>query len=229
MELYFWSTVAPILEYLIFCFAIYFVFGILGKRKFWAFIPTLNVYMLYKCYQHRVYKRNWGIAILIWLGILLIMLLFITAYSTNFPPGIAQILLNKNIIYIAMFVIFVNYIFDIILIYPLLYNRKLKIIFFSVFSAIQLDVQYQLYIYANNIITLNINGINININISNIIPYYEISTIIIFFIVSLFFYFKVRKNNSKVVTLLDYKNMYYVDYNEEIKNRKYQLLDQSNN
>lgn len=115
-----------ILTYLLTSIFCVFIFAIYDVERGQAFIPVYNVYKVYKLYNGRVYQRKWHEFYLAYivLGSLFIFIFGLFASAPIISDRSETTYLIILIISMLVAVVF-NVLFDILLLYPLMYNKNM--------------------------------------------------------------------------------------------------------
>ena len=213
-----------IIMYLLFSILLMYIFQIIGKNSFLAFIPLYSMYIALKFFKGRIYYRNWGIFYVIG-TILVIPVIYIIVgiiteyhksqsvqYSSNPWAGFGEFMTG---IFFKLFFINLILIIGNMLVYlPIIKDRLWVCVLFVVWNIYYLFkfVIYMIIEPGNFLVFYIIYIINILMNL-----------FFIFYIANI--YKKLQLENKTIVSEIDYDKYPRPEIKRMIRSRKYNLFE----
>ena len=213
-----------IIMYLLFSILLMYIFQIIGKNSFLAFIPLYSMYIALKFFKGRIYYRNWGIFYVIG-TILVIPVIYIIVgiiteyhksqsvqYSSNPWAGFGEFMTG---IFLMFFFINLILIIGNMLVYlPIIKDRLWVCVLFVVWNIYYLFkfVIYMIIEPGNFLVFYIIYIINILMNL-----------FFIFYIANV--YKKLQLENKTIVSEIDYDKYPRSEIKRMIRSRNYNLFE----
>lgn len=213
-----------IIMYLLFSILLMYIFQIIGKNSFLAFIPLYSMYIALKFFKGRIYYRNWGIFYVIG-TILVIPVIYIIVgiiteyhksqsvqYSSNPWAGFGEFMTG---IFFKLFFINLILIIGNMLVYlPIIKDRLWVCVLFVVWNIYYLFkfVIYMIIEPGNFLVFYIIYIINILMNL-----------FFIFYIANI--YKKLQLENKTIVSEIDYDKYPRSEIKRMIRSRNYNLFE----
>ena len=213
-----------IIMYLLFSILLMYIFQIIGKNSFLAFIPLYSMYIALKFFKGRIYYRNWGIFYVIG-TILVIPVIYIIVgiiteyhksqsvqYSSNPWAGFGEFMTG---IFLMFFFINLILIIGNMLVYlPIIKDRLWVCVLFVVWNIYYLFkfVIYMIIEPGNFLVFYIIYIINILMNL-----------FFIFYIANI--YKKLQLENKTIVSEIDYDKYPRSEIKRMIRSRNYNLFE----
>ena len=213
-----------IIMYLLFSILLMYIFQIIGKNSFLAFIPLYSMYIALKFFKGRIYYRNWGIFYIIG-TILVIPVIYIIVgiiteyhksqsvqYSSNPWAGFGEFM--TGIFLIFFFINLILIIGNMLVYLPIIKDRLWVCVLFVVWNIYYLFkfVIYMIIEPGNFLVFYTIYIINILMNL-----------FFIFYIANL--YKKLQLENKTIVSEIDYDKYPRSEIKRIIRSRKYNLFE----
>ena len=213
-----------IIMYLLFSILLMYIFQIIGKNSFLAFIPLYSMYIALKFFKGRIYYRNWGmfyvIGTILVIPVIYIIVGIITEYhksqsvqySSNPWAGFGEFMTG---IFLMFFFINLILIIGNMLVYlPIIKDRLWVCVLFVVWNIYYLFkfVIYMIIEPGNFLVFYIIYIINILMNL-----------FFIFYIANV--YKKLQLENKTIVSEIDYDKYPRSEIKRMIRSRNYNLFE----
>ena len=213
-----------IIMYLLFSILLMYIFQIIGKNSFLAFIPLYSMYIALKFFKGRIYYRNWGmfyvIGTILVIPVIYIIVGIITEYhksqsvqySSNPWAGFGEFMIG---IFLMFFFINLILIIGNMLVYlPIIKDRLWVCVLFVVWNIYYLFkfVIYMIIEPGNFLVFYIIYIINILMNL-----------FFIFYIANI--YKKLQLDNKTIVSEIDYDKYPRSEIKRMIRSRNYNLFE----
>ena len=213
-----------IIMYLLFSILLMYIFQIIGKNSFLAFIPLYSMYIALKFFKGRIYYRNWGIFYVIG-TILVIPVIYIIVgiiteyhksqsvqYSSNPWAGFGEFM--TGIFFMFFFINLILIIGNMLVYLPIIKDRLWVCVLFVVWNIYYLFkfVIYMIIEPGNFLVFYIIYIINILMNL-----------FFIFYIANL--YKKLQLENKTIVSEIDYDKYPRPEIKRMIRSRNYNLFE----
>ena len=213
-----------IIMYLLFSILLMYIFQIIGKNSFLAFIPLYSMYIALKFFKGRIYYRNWGIFYVIG-TILVIPVIYIIVgiiteyhksqsvqYSSNPWAGFGEFM--TGIFFMLFFINLILIIGNMLVYLPIIKDRLWVCVLFVIWNIYYLFkfVIYMVIAPGNFLVIYIIYGINCVLNI-----------FFIFYIANL--YKKLQLENKTIVSEIDYDKYPRPEIKRMIRSRNYNLFE----
>ena len=213
-----------IIMYLLFSILLMYIFQIIGKNSFLAFIPLYSMYIALKFFKGRIYYRNWGIFYVIG-TILVIPVIYIIVgiiteyhksqsvqYSSNPWAGFGEFM--TGIFFMFFFINLILIIGNMLVYLPIIKDRLWVCVLFVVWNIYYLFkfVIYMIIEPGNFLVFYIIYIINILMNL-----------FFIFYIANI--YKKLQLENKTIVSEIDYDKYPRPEIKRMIRSRKYNLFE----
>ena len=213
-----------IIMYLLFSILLMYIFKIIGKNSFLAFIPLYSMYIALKFFKGRIYYRNWGIFYVIG-TILVIPVIYIIVgiiteyhksqsvqYSSNPWAGFGEFM--TGIFLIFFFINLILIIGNMLVYLPIIKDRLWVCVLFVVWNIYYLFkfVIYMIIEPGNFLVFYIIYIINILMNL-----------FFIFYISHV--YKKLQLENKTIVSEIDYDKYPRSEIKRMIRSRNYNLFE----
>ena len=213
-----------IIMYLLFSILLMYIFQIIGKNSFLAFIPLYSMYIALKFFKGRIYYRNWGmfyvIGTILVIPVIYIIVGIITEYhksqsvqySSNPWAGFGEFMTG---IFLMFFFINLILIIGNMLVYlPIIKDRLWICVLFVIWNIYYLFkfVIYMIIEPGNFLVFYTIYIINILMNL-----------FFIFYIANI--YKKLQLENKTIVSEIDYDKYPRSEIKRMIRSRKYNLFE----
>ena len=213
-----------IIMYLLFSILLMYIFQIIGKNSFLAFIPLYSMYITLKFLKGRIYYRNWGIFYVIG-TILVIPVIYIIVgiiteyhksqsvqYSSNPWAGFGEFM--TGIFFMFFFINLILIIGNMLVYLPIIKDRIWMCVLFVIWNIYYLFkfVIYMVIGSGDLLVFCIIYSISCVINI-----YF------IFYIANL--YKKLQIENKTIVSEIDYDKHPRLEIKRIIRSRKYNLFE----
>ena len=213
-----------IIMYLLFSILLMYIFQIIGKNSFLAFIPLYSMYIALKFFKGRIYYRNWGIFYVIG-TILVIPVIYIIVgiiteyhksqsvqYSSNPWAGFGEFM--TGIFFMFFFINLILIIGNMLVYLPIIKDRLWVCVLFVIWNIYYLFkfVIYMVIAPGNFLVIYIIYGINCVLNI-----------FFIFYIANL--YKKLQLENKTIVSEIDYDKYPRSEIKRMIRSRNYNLFE----
>ena len=213
-----------IIMYLLFSILLMYIFQIIGKNSFLAFIPLYSMYIALKFFKGRIYYRNWGIFYVIG-TILVIPVIYIIVgiiteyhksqsvqYSSNPWAGFGEFM--TGIFFMLFFINLILIIGNMLVYLPIIKDRLWVCVLFVVWNIYYLFkfVIYMIIEPGNFLVFYIIYIINILMNL-----------FFIFYIANI--YKKLQLENKTIVSEIDYDKYPRPEIKRMIRSRKYNLFE----
>ena len=213
-----------IIMYLLFSILLMYIFQIIGKNSFLAFIPLYSMYIALKFFKGRIYYRNWGmfyvIGTILVIPVIYIIVGIITEYhksqsvqySSNPWAGFAELMTG---IFLMFFFINLILIIGNMLVYlPIIKDRLWICVLFVIWNIYYLFkfVIYMIIEPGNFLVFYTIYIINILMNL-----------FFIFYIANI--YKKLQLENKTIVSEIDYDKYPRSEIKRMIRSRNYNLFE----
>ena len=213
-----------IIMYLLFSILLMYIFQIIGKNSFLAFIPLYSMYIALKFFKGRIYYRNWGmfyvIGTILVIPVIYIIVGIITEYhksqsvqySSNPWAGFGEFM--TGIFFMFFFINLILIIGNMLVYLPIIKDRLWVCVLFVIWNIYYLFkfVIYMVIGSGNFLVFYIIYGISCVINI-----YF------IFYIANL--YKKLQLENKTIVSEIDYDKYPRPEIKRIIRSRKYNLFE----
>ena len=213
-----------IIMYLLFSILLMYIFQIIGKNSFLAFIPLYSMYIALKFFKGRIYYRNWGIFYVIG-TILVIPVIYIIVgiiteyhksqsvqYSSNPWAGFGEFM--TGIFFMFFFINLILIIGNMLVYLPIIKDRLWVCVLFVVWNIYYLFkfVIYMIIEPGNFLVFYTIYIINILMNL-----------FFIFYIANI--YKKLQLENKIIVSEIDYDKYPRSEIKKMIRSRNYNLFE----
>ena len=213
-----------IIMYLLFSILLMYIFQIIGKNSFLAFIPLYSMYIALKFFKGRIYYRNWGmfyvIGTILVIPVIYIIVGIITEYhksqsvqySSNPWAGFGEFMTG---IFLMFFFINLILIIGNMLVYlPIIKDRLWICVLFVIWNIYYLFkfVIYMIIEPGNFLVFYTIYIINILMNL-----------FFIFYIANV--YKKLQLENKTIVSEIDYDKYPRSEIKRMIRSRNYNLFE----
>ena len=213
-----------IIMYLLFSILLMYIFQIIGKNSFLAFIPLYSMYIALKFFKGRIYYRNWGIFYVIG-TILVIPVIYIIVgiiteyhksqsvqYSSNPWAGFGEFM--TGIFFMLFFINLILIIGNMLVYLPIIKDRLWVCVLFVVWNIYYLFkfVIYMIIEPGNFLVFYTIYIINILMNL-----------FFIFYIANI--YKKLQLENKIIVSEIDYDKYPRSEIKRMIRSRNYNLFE----
>ena len=213
-----------IIMYLLFSILLMYIFQIIGKNSFLAFIPLYSMYIALKFFKGRIYYRNWEIFYVIG-TILVIPVIYIIVgiiteyhksqsvqYSSNPWAGFGEFM--TGIFFMFFFINLILIIGNMLVYLPIIKDRLWVCVLFVIWNIYYLFkfVIYMVIAPGNFLVIYIIYGINCVLNI-----------FFIFYIANL--YKKLQLENKTIVSEIDYDKYPRPEIKRMIRSRNYNLFE----
>ena len=213
-----------IIMYLLFSILLMYIFQIIGKNSFLAFIPLYSMYIALKFFKGRIYYRNWGIFYVIG-TILVIPVIYIIVgiiteyhksqsaqYSSNPWAGFGEFM--TGIFFMFFFINLILIIGNMLVYLPIIKDRLWVCVLFVVWNIYYLFkfVIYMIIEPGNFLVFYIIYIINILMNL-----------FFIFYIANI--YKKLQLENKTIVSEIDYDKYPRPEIKRMIRSRNYNLFE----
>ena len=213
-----------IIMYLLFSILLMYIFQIIGKNSFLAFIPLYSMYIALKFFKGRIYYRNWGmfyvIGTILVIPIIYIIVGIITEYhksqsvqySSNPWAGFGEFM--TGIFFMFFFINLILIIGNMLVYLPIIKDRLWVCVLFVVWNIYYLFkfVIYMVIAPGNFLVIYIIYGINCVLNL-----------FFIFYIANI--YKKLQLENKRIVSEIDYDKYPRSEIKRMIRSRKYNLFE----
>ena len=213
-----------IIMYLLFSILLMYIFQIIGKNSFLAFIPLYSMYIALKFFKGRIYYRNWGmfyvIGTILVIPVIYIIVGIITEYhksqsvqySSNPWAGFGEFM--TGIFFMFFFINLILIIGNMLVYLPIIKDRLWVCVLFVVWNIYYLFkfVIYMIIEPGNFLVFYIIYIINILMNL-----------FFIFYIANV--YKKLQLENKTIVSEIDYDKYPRSEIKRMIRSRKYNLFE----
>lgn len=213
-----------IIMYLLFSILLMYIFQIIGKNSFLAFIPLYSMYIALKFFKGRIYYRNWGmfyvIGTILVIPVIYILIVFITEYhkaqsaqySSSAWAGFGELM--TGIFFMFFFINLILIIGNMLVYLPIIKDRLWVCVLFVVWNIYYLFkfVIYMIIEPGNFLVFYIIYIINILMNL-----------FFIFYIANI--YKKLQLENKTIVSEIDYDKYPRSEVKRMIRSRKYNLFE----
>ena len=213
-----------IIMYLLFSILLMYIFQIIGKNSFLAFIPLYSMYIALKFFKGRIYYRNWGmfyvIGTILVIPVIYILIVFITEYhkaqsaqySSSAWAGFGELM--TGIFFMFFFINLILIIGNMLVYLPIIKDRLWVCVLFVVWNIYYLFkfVIYMIIEPGNFLVFYIIYIINILMNL-----------FFIFYITNI--YKKLQLENKTIVSEIDYDKYPRPEIKRIIRSRKYNLFE----
>ena len=213
-----------IIMYLLFSILLMYIFQIIGKNSFLAFIPLYSMYIALKFFKGRIYYRNWGmfyvIGTILVIPIIYIIVGIITEYhksqsvqySSNPWAGFGEFM--TGIFFMFFFINLILIIGNMLVYLPIIKDRLWVCVLFVVWNIYYLFkfVIYMIIEPGNFLVFYTIYIINILMNL-----------FFIFYIANI--YKKLQLENKTIVSEIDYDKYPRSEIKRMIRSRNYNLFE----
>ena len=213
-----------IIMYLLFSILLMYIFQIIGKNSFLAFIPLYSMYIALKFFKGRIYYRNWGIFYVIGtilvIPVTYIIVVIITEYhksqsvqySSNPWAGFGEFM--TGIFFMLFFINLILIIGNMLVYLPIIKDRLWVCVLFVVWNIYYLFkfVIYMIIEPGNFLVFYIIYIINILMNL-----------FFIFYIANI--YKKLQLENKIIVSEIDYDKYPRSEIKKMIRSRNYNLFE----
>ena len=213
-----------IIMYLLFSILLMYIFQIIGKNSFLAFIPLYSMYIALKFFKGRIYYRNWGmfyvIGTILVIPVIYILIVFITEYhkaqsaqySSSAWAGFGELM--TGIFFMFFFINLILIIGNMLVYLPIIKDRLWVCVLFVVWNIYYLFkfVIYMIIEPGNFLVFYIIYIINILMNL-----------FFIFYITNI--YKKLQLENKTIVSEIDYDKYPRSEIKRIIRSRKYNLFE----
>ena len=213
-----------IIMYLLFSILLMYIFQIIGKNSFLAFIPLYSMYIALKFLKGRIYYRNWGmfyvIGTILVIPVIYIIVGIITEYhksqsvqySSSAWAGFGELM--TGIFFMFFFINLILIIGNMLVYLPIIKDRLWVCVLFVIWNIYYLFkfVIYMVIAPGNFLVIYIIYGINCVLNI-----------FFIFYIANL--YKKLQLENKTIVSEIDYDKYPRPEIKRMIRSRKYNLFE----
>ena len=197
-----------IIMYLLFSILLMYIFQIIGKNSFLAFIPLYSMYIALKFFKGRIYYRNWGIFYVIG-TILVIPVIYIIVgiiteyhksqsvqYSSNPWAGFGEFM--TGIFFMLFFINLILIIGNMLVYLPIIKDRLWVCVLFVVWNI------YYLFKFVIYMII-------------------EPGNFLVFYIANI--YKKLQLENKTIVSEIDYDKYPRSEIKRMIRSRNYNLFE----
>mgnify|MGYP000984899174 FL=1 len=213
-----------IIMYLLFSILLMYIFQIIGKNSFLAFIPLYSMYIALKFFKGRIYYRNWGmfyvIGTILVIPVIYIIVGIITEYhksqsvqySSNPWAGFGEFM--TGIFFMFFFINLILIIGNMLVYLPIIKDRLWVCVLFVIWNIYYL-FKFAIYMViapGNFLVIYIIYGINCVLNI-----------FLIFYIANI--YKKLQLENKTIVSEIDYDKYPRSEIKRMIRSRKYNLFE----
>ncbi len=213
-----------IIMYLLFSILLMYIFQIIGKNSFLAFIPLYSMYIALKFFKGRIYYRNWGmfyvIGTILVMPVIYILVGVITEYhksqsvqySSNPWAGFGEFM--TGIFFMFFFINLILIIGNMLVYLPIIKDRLWVCVLFVVWNIYYLFkfVIYMIIEPGNFLVFYIIYIINILMNL-----------FFIFYIANI--YKKLQLENKTIVSEIDYDKYPRPEIKRMIRSRNYNLFE----
>ncbi len=213
-----------IIMYLLFSILLMYIFQIIGKNSFLAFIPLYSMYIALKFFKGRIYYRNWGmfyvIGTILVMPVIYILVGVITEYhksqsvqySSNPWAGFGEFM--TGIFFMFFFINLILIIGNMLVYLPIIKDRLWVCVLFVVWNIYYLFkfVIYMIIEPGNFLVFYIIYIINILMNL-----------FFIFYIANI--YKKLQLENKTIVSEIDYDKYPRPEIKRIIRSRNYNLFE----
>lgn len=213
-----------IIMYLLFSILLMYIFQIIGKNSFLAFIPLYSMYIALKFFKGRIYYRNWGmfyvIGTILVIPVIYILVGIITEYhksqsvqySSNPWAGFGEFM--TGIFFMFFFINLILIIGNMLVYLPIIKDRLWVCVLFVVWNIYYLFkfVIYMIIEPGNFLVFYIIYIINILMNL-----------FFIFYIANI--YKKLQLENKTIVFEIDYDKYPRSEIKRMIRSRNYNLFE----
>lgn len=213
-----------IIMYLLFSILLMYIFQIMGKNSFLAFIPLYSMYIALKFLKGRIYYRNWGmfyvIGTILVIPVIYIIVGIITEYhksqsvqySSSAWAGFGELM--TGIFFMFFFINLILIIGNMLVYLPIIKDRLWVCVLFVVWNIYYLFkfVIYMIIEPGNFLVFYIIYIINILMNL-----------FFIFYIANI--YKKLQLENKTIVSEIDYDKYPRPEIKRMIRSRKYNLFE----
>ena len=213
-----------IIMYLLFSILLMYIFQIIGKNSFLAFIPLYSMYIALKFFKGRIYYRNWGmfyvIGTILVIPVIYIIVGIITEYhksqsvqySSNPWAGFGEFM--TGIFFMFFFINLILIIGNMLVYLPIIKDRLWVCVLFVVWNIYYLFkfVIYMIIEPGNFLVFYIIYIINILMNL-----------FFIFYIANV--YKKLQLENKTIVSEIDYDKYPRSEIKRMIRSRNYNLFE----
>ena len=213
-----------IIMYLLFSILLMYIFQIIGKNSFLAFIPLYSMYIALKFFKGRIYYRNWGmfyvIGTILVIPVIYIIVVIITEYhksqsvqySSNPWAGFGEFM--TGIFFMLFFINLILIIGNMLVYLPIIKDRLWVCVLFVVWNIYYLFkfVIYMIIEPGNFLVFYIIYIINILMNL-----------FFIFYIANI--YKKLQLENKTIVSEIDYDKYPRPEIKRMIRSRNYNLFE----
>ncbi len=213
-----------IIMYLLFSILLMYIFQIIGKNSFLAFIPLYSMYIALKFFKGRIYYRNWGmfyvIGTILVMPVIYILVGVITEYhksqsvqySSNPWAGFGEFM--TGIFFMFFFINLILIIGNMLVYLPIIKDRLWVCVLFVVWNIYYLFkfVIYMIIEPGNFLVFYIIYIINILMNL-----------FFIFYIANI--YKKLQLENKTIVSEIDYDKYPRSEIKRMIRSRNYNLFE----
>ena len=213
-----------IIMYLLFSILLMYIFQIIGKNSFLAFIPLYSMYIALKFFKGRIYYRNWGmfyvIGTILVIPVTYIIVGIITEYhksqsvqySSNPWAGFGEFM--TGIFFMLFFINLILIIGNMLVYLPIIKDRLWVCVLFVVWNIYYLFkfVIYMIIEPGNFLVFYIIYIINILMNL-----------FFIFYIANI--YKKLQLENKTIVSEIDYDKYPRSEIKRMIRSRNYNLFE----
>ena len=213
-----------IIMYLLFSILLMYIFQIIGKNSFLAFIPLYSMYIALKFFKGRIYYRNWGmfyvIGTILVIPVTYIIVVIITEYhksqsvqySSNPWAGFGEFM--TGIFFMFFFINLILIIGNMLVYLPIIKDRLWVCVLFVVWNIYYLFkfVIYMIIEPGNFLVFYIIYIINILMNL-----------FFIFYIANI--YKKLQLENKTIVSEIDYDKYPRPEIKRMIRSRNYNLFE----
>ena len=213
-----------IIMYLLFSILLMYIFQIIGKNSFLAFIPLYSMYIALKFFKGRIYYRNWGmfyvIGTILVIPVTYIIVGIITEYhksqsvqySSNPWAGFGEFM--TGIFFMLFFINLILIIGNMLVYLPIIKDRLWVCVLFVVWNIYYLFkfVIYMIIEPGNFLVFYIIYIINILMNL-----------FFIFYIANI--YKKLQLENKTIVSEIDYDKYPRPEIKRMIRSRNYNLFE----
>ncbi len=213
-----------IIMYLLFSILLMYIFQIIGKNSFLAFIPLYSMYIALKFLKGRIYYRNWGmfyvIGTILVIPVIYIIVGIITEYhksqsvqySSSAWAGFGELM--TGIFFMFFFINLILIIGNMLVYLPIIKDRLWVCVLFVVWNIYYLFkfVIYMIIEPGNFLVFYIIYIINILMNL-----------FFIFYIANI--YKKLQLENKTIVSEIDYDKYPRPEIKRMIRSRKYNLFE----
>ena len=213
-----------IIMYLLFSILLMYIFQIIGKNSFLAFIPLYSMYIALKFFKGRIYYRNWGmfyvIGTILVIPVIYIIVGIITEYhksqsvqySSNPWAGFGEFM--TGIFFMFFFINLILIIGNMLVYLPIIKDRLWICVLFVIWNIYYLFkfVIYMIIEPGNFLVFYIIYIINILMNL-----------FFIFYIANV--YKKLQLENKTIVSEIDYDKYPRSEIKRMIRSRNYNLFE----